>query len=141
MQCPGCHKSIADDSKFCQYCGVPIGSASAAKAPAATAPATAAPAPDSPRTSSPIDPATEKPVREFRPAWRASLPLWVAWLLGTIVLLYLKIHFDAGDVWSKVIWVLILLAGLAVFVRQAVTVLSIRYRLTTQRLFIERGLL
>jgi membrane protein YdbS with pleckstrin-like domain len=136
MECPGCHKSIADDSRFCQYCGVPIDAKDAAHVPDAPA---AAHMPRS-AAATPLDPATEKPLREFRPAWRAFVGGWVLWALATFVLIWLGAKI--GDpVWWKVIWALIAAGAAAVFVRQALAVLGIRYRMTTQRLFIDRGLI
>ncbi|MFO0973984.1 MAG: PH domain-containing protein [Phycisphaerae bacterium] len=151
MQCPGCRKPIADESKFCQHCGVPISAArqvagGRSNAPAAT-PAPVAPvvadAPMSPGAarSAALDPANEKPVREFRPAWRGFLGQWLVWLLA--VTFVFGASFMAGfdrNVWTWVVG-LVVIAAAVVALRQCWSVYRIQYRLTTQRLFVIRGLL
>lgn len=140
MQCPGCQKTIADDSKFCQYCGVALTFRSPAPAQNEAAPAPAGQAaPGSSRVAA--DPANEKPLLEFRPAWRAFFGGWVWWLLLTILacLLLSKLQLDA--MWWRTFMILSAAGAVFVFIRQALSVLGVRYRLTTQRLFIERGLL
>jgi len=138
MECPACHKTIAEDSKFCQHCGVTIGNKDAAR----TADSAAAGAPVAAGVrGTALDPATEKPLREFRPAWRAFLGGWVIWAAATILLVWLWYKLGIEDsVWWKVLFGLILVGAAVVFVRQALAVLGTRYRLTTQRLFIERGM-
>ncbi len=134
MECPGCHKTIADDSRFCQHCGVPIGADVAL--PAMNAAQGLGATRSGPTAA---DPATEKPLREFRPAWRAFSGSWLIWGAAAALLIYIGLKIDDA-VWWKVIWGVVLLGALVVFGRQALAVLGLRYRLTTQRLFIDRGI-
>ncbi len=141
MQCPGCHKNVPDDSKFCAYCGVAMDAKTLVTKPTADAPSPE-PAPGVPtRGSAAFDPVHEKPVREFRPAWRAFLGGWVIWALASAVMIYLAARFQASSGAWNVIWIAIALGALLALARQVWCVLGIRYRLTTQRLFVERGLL
>ena len=145
MNCANCHAAIEADSKFCKSCGAPVNDAVAAhavSAPPATAdsnPLTAGAnrAPDPYR-----DPALEKQVWQGRPAWRAYYGAWLLWLLGSIAVLYAALKWSvAGSTWRTAAWLLIGASALALLVREGLTIFSRRYRLTTQRLFLHRGIL
>ncbi|HUN80913.1 MAG TPA: PH domain-containing protein [Phycisphaerae bacterium] len=141
MRCTACNQPVESDSKFCKFCGAPqVQGAVAATAPAAAAAPAVAPAAD--KTPNPYrDPAYEKDVWAGRPAWRAAYGSWFLWAVLSLVVLYAAHRFEWSDGIHKAIWLLIALGALYVFVRQAMISMGQRYRITTQRLFIERGML
>lgn len=162
MTCPKCHIVIDADSRFCKHCGnvlnAPPGSAPAAamgpsaptapKVVPAVAPATSANDLLSAAASGiksgdqHRDPAMEKDVWQGRPAWRAYYGTWVLWFLAGIVALVLGYkYFLPESVWRTVMWLVIAGAAVAIFVREALVIFGIHYRLTTQRLFVNKGIL
>lgn len=171
MTCPRCKVTIEADSVFCRHCGTRVGpgaksappqdgvwsnaaprpGAVQAAAPAASSPASpSAPvaAPESltrqapPGSETYRDPAHEKEVWRGRPAWKASAGVWALWLVGAIALTVLVYRYvDQGSRLRDFAWGLIAAAAVVVFVRHALVVFSRQYRLTTQRLFIHRGIL
>lgn len=159
MTCPKCHIVIDADSRFCKHCGAvlnaPGGPAATTPGPSVpagpkvvpgggaaatdpfTAAATAVKAGDAHR-----DPAMEKEVWQGRPAWRAYYGTWALWLIASIVALVPGYKYLAPEsVWRTVLWLVIAGAAVAIFVREALVILGIHYRLTTQRLFINKGIL
>jgi membrane protein YdbS with pleckstrin-like domain len=145
MRCPACQTSIADDSRFCAYCGAAVKSAptadAATRAAGAGGPVPSAAAALAGGSSGPPDPHTEQPVMQFRPAWRAYWGAWLIWLLGSLVVLYLLGKLQLDSWWWRAGLGLIAGTALVVLGRQAWQIYGVRYRLTTQRLFIDRGLL
>lgn len=171
MTCPQCKVTIEADSVFCRHCGTRVGpgaktasspggvwsastprsGAAPAQSPGASAPSTALTAgatPESlaqhapPGSETYRDPAHEKEVWRGRPAWKASAGVWALWLLGAIALIILVYKYvDQGSRLRDVAWGLIAAAAVVLFVRHALVVFSRQYRLTTQRLFIHRGIL
>ncbi len=146
MICAKCRATIEDDSKFCKICGAPCERPTFATPPSTTAPTEAAgvmtAAAGSPRAADAYrDPALEKQVWEGRPAWRAYYGIWAAWVIGSILLFLLAHQWQAGPTIHTAIWLLVGATGLALLVREALVILGQRYRLTTQRLFLHRGLL
>lgn len=152
MQCPRCRASIEADSKFCRQCGATVSSSAAAtdvgrvgdvgrvSRPDISVPAPNAPA--APAEPNPYrDPAYEQDVWHGRPAWRASYGLWFLWAVASIAVLYAAGRSEAGELTRKAVWLLIAAIAAVVLVRQALTTLGQQYRLTTQRLFIYRGIL
>jgi membrane protein YdbS with pleckstrin-like domain len=145
MTCPKCKAEVESDSKFCKSCGAPVNdvaAAQAANAPPATAdsnPLTAGAV----RAADPYrDPALEKQVWQGRPAWRAYYGVWILWLLGSIVALYAAFKWTiAGSTWRTAAWLVIGASALALLVREGLVIFSRKYRLTTQRLFLHRGIL
>ncbi len=144
MRCPACKASIADDSRFCAYCGATLRDSATGDA---ASPGRSAARPDaaagvpSAAASGPPDPNTEQPVLQFRPAWRAYWGAWLVWLLGSLIVLYLLRKLDLDSWWWRAGLGLMAGAALVVLGRQAWQIYGVRYRLTTQRLFIDRGLL
>jgi membrane protein YdbS with pleckstrin-like domain len=143
MNCPHCNTVIEGDSKFCKHCGATIGAESPVTGPADVLKA-AVPKSDSADKGPDVyrDPKFEKQVWEGRPAWRSYWGLWLLWAAGSIVCIYGS-HRWAGSDSGLFKAVLLLAAGAAVamFIREALVVLSSRYRLTTQRLFVHKGLI
>jgi uncharacterized membrane protein YdbT with pleckstrin-like domain len=87
------------------------------------------------------DPALEKDVWSGRPAWRASYGAWFLWAILSLAAIYAAHRAEASTTVDKVLWVLIGVAALWLLLRQASIILGVHYRLTTQRLFIQRGML
>jgi len=143
MKCPKCQKDIPDNSGFCQFCGAsttsvqtgPTTSADAAGARAAGGPQFPLPSPTA--AAAATDPASEQPVWQGRPSWKYYFWHWIIWLVASIVAVYV------GSQGGWLPWALlgsaILLA--IVLLIELIQVYSIRYRLTTQRLFFDRGIL
>ena len=143
MNCPRCNTAIDDDSKFCKHCGATLGAEPAAGS-SAEVPKAAAPKADSAERGPDIyrDPKYEKQVWEGRPAWRSYWGLWLLWAAASIVCMYASNRWAGSD--SALFRVVLLLAAgaaVALFIREALLVLSLRYRLTTQRLFIHKGII
>jgi uncharacterized membrane protein YdbT with pleckstrin-like domain len=67
--------------------------------------------------------------------------LWFLWAVASVAVLYAMGRYEAGELTRKSVWLLIAATAAVVLVRQALTTLGQRYRLTTQRLFIHRGIL
>ncbi len=137
MKCPKCNASITPDSRFCKYCGAattpPLGPAEQR--------ATAA-APDGKPPDVHRDPDQEQAVWRGRPAWRSFLGAWAAWLvvgLGCVIAAYR--HSGGESPLFAVVVIFVCGAGVALWVRQALIVYGLSYQLTTQRLFVHRGIL
>jgi membrane protein YdbS with pleckstrin-like domain len=145
MNCPRCNTLIDDDSKFCKHCGRPT-EAGAAGAGPPEAGAAAGPAKSEPAEKVPDvyrDPKFEKQIWEGRPAWRSYTGLWLLWAAASLVCIVGSYHWSGGSDTALFKAILLISAGAAValFIREALKVLSLRYRLTTQRLFVHKGLL
>lgn len=171
MTCPKCKVTIEADSVFCRHCGTRVGPGAKTASPQdgvwstsaprlgtgpATAPAASSPAPASTSAAAPEslaphappgsetyrDPAHEKEVWRGRPAWKASASIWALWLAGAIALTVLVYKYvDQGSRLRDFAWGVIAAAAVVIVVRHAMVVFSRQYRLTTQRLFIHRGIL
>jgi membrane protein YdbS with pleckstrin-like domain len=141
MRCPKCNQAVESDSKFCKHCGAPFTTDPVAAAAAPAAPAVpGAVAAD--KAANPYrDPAFEKEVWSGRPAWRASYGAWFLWAILSLAAIYGAHRAGADATVDKVLWILIGVAALWLLVRQAMISLGVHYRLTTQRLFIQRGML
>ena len=94
----------------------------------------------------PIDPAQEQDVWAGRTSWKHYLGRGLLWVAGSILVAilvgWLQSGWEALTFWAAVGWTLLIVAvsGVAVFGSIALKVLSCRYRVSTQRLFIERGI-
>jgi membrane protein YdbS with pleckstrin-like domain len=143
MNCPRCNTPIDDDSKFCKHCGATIDASASSASPAATLQAAAAKsdqadkAPDIYR-----DPKYEKQIWEGRPAWRSYWGLWLLWAAASLVCVIASYRWSGGDsALFRVVLLIAAAAAVALFIREALMVWSLRYRLTTQRLFVHKGVL
>ena len=87
-----------------------------------------------------LDPRTEEDLWEGRASWKSIYPSLLLWLLITLVVT-LGIGFISE--WKFTFWALGLcgLYLLYLFGRHAYQVWSVSYKLSTQRLFIRRGIL
>lgn len=137
MTCPRCSAAIEPDSRFCRHCGAAI----EAPAPQSAAPAAAAPPPAAPGDKF-RDPVHEQDIWSGRPCWRADFGLWLLWFAGSIALIYVAARYsEPGSEVRTTAWVIAGAAGLSLLVRGGLLILGTGYRLTTQRLFIRRGIL
>lgn len=133
MKCPKCSRAIDDDSSFCMHCGADL-------APPAH-PSNRSRAKHRP-DSDPHDLAEERHVWEGRRSWRSYYGVWAlavtCWLIAIVIIYRLT---DPGSSLRTWVWGLGLAAWAAVFVQELLLVFGQRYRMTTQRLFVDRGIL
>lgn len=129
--CPKCGAELPAGSAFCNRCGAPLGGA---PAPAALpSPAPAAPEP-------------EEEIWRGRFSGKALAHGWILWILWTAGLAYAWLALLTEKIRANPAARLALLGAaglplLAILWSLAVRKLSIRYRLTTHRLFRDRGIL
>lgn len=146
MICPKCKITIEEDSAFCKHCGANIQGAGATAEPAAERPA--GPAGPSPaggegaaREDVYRDPKFEKQVWSGRPAWRSRYGTWALWAIVSAVILGAAYKWRASSsITLSIAWIVIVGIAVVILVREALLVLSLAYRLTTQRLFVRRGI-
>lgn len=131
MRCGECDKGIGSDSRYCRHCGAEI------QAPPSRTPRFSSNGPDVHH-----DPAHEQAIWRGRPAWRSFSGMWMIWLaLCATALVLAYRHAGATSTLVTVVWLFVAGAGAALLVRELLIILGLRYRLTTQRLFIHRGIL
>jgi uncharacterized membrane protein YdbT with pleckstrin-like domain len=129
MSCPRCKAELPEGSVFCNKCGAPLGAAT----PLAP--------PPSPASSEP-----EEEVWRGRFSGKALGHWWLLWFLWVGGLGYLWLaHVPSeyrGAAWARYVLLGLIAAPLlGILWTLMVRKLSIRYRLTTHRLFRETGLL
>ena len=138
MYCNSCGRELAPDSRFCNRCGVPQ-SALDTSPSARGADGRNAPPPSGGGDVS----RDEQEVWRGRPSGKAMAGSWLAWIVWMTFLATLRIFVLQS--WEK--WINYALAGavalpaLWILVRTAGIKMSLRYRLTTHRLFVERGVI
>lgn len=133
MQCSICKRNVDADSRFCKFCGERLA------APTSQAAAKKPPAKES---TTPRDPAQEKEVWSGHPAWRAQGGLWFVWLtLSMVAIFFAYRHGGRASSIVLVAWIFAVGAGAAILVREALIIMGTSYRLTTQRLFVHKGIL
>ncbi|HPF38926.1 MAG TPA: PH domain-containing protein [Phycisphaerae bacterium] len=136
--CHGCGKRIHPASRFCRHCGTKT---IRKEKPQDKDPrklltgAKPAPPPDVHH-----DPAQEMPIWHGRPAWRSFSPAWCVWFAVSVILLLAASNYGGGAL-AQAVWLFIAGSGVGLFVRDALIVYGRRYHLTTQRLFVHRGIL
>ncbi len=84
----------------------------------------------------------EQNIWQGRPAWRAFAGSWCAWLaICAAVLTITFMYNNGGGPLVQAVWVFVGGSAAGLFARTALFVYGSRYRLTTERLFIHRGIL
>ncbi len=141
MVCPKCLVEIDTDSRFCRFCGTAIGEPTPE---GSTGREPRQPAPAAPEAAGDIyrDPSLEQQVWEDRPCWRSDYGIFAVWaLLGALALGWTLKKYDVGSPAVSLALLAVLGSGVVLLVREFLLVMSQRYRLTTQRLFIHRGII
>ncbi len=158
MTCPKCRIQLDPDSRYCKHCGAVVNAPSTpTHAPATASPSaatvTTAPAPTANDPFSAAasaakgaelhrDPAMEKELWRGRAAWRAYVGSWSIWFIGSIALLVMAYKYtEVESIWRTLLWLFVAGAAVALAVRQALVIYGLQYRLTTQRLFLYRGII
>lgn len=149
MRCPNCGLDVIDKSSFCNHCGTPLTDqgkmqqVSVANAPLAQAGAQTA-------KVTPADQPPETILWEEYPSFRTAVPLLVGTAVGYLIIavilsILMRSHATAmiwGVKWPEfVLFVLFVIGELSILGGFLARLRSLRYRLSTQRLFLERGLL
>lgn len=140
MECRRCGKVISADSRFCRHCGAET--ARPAARPAAASPAE--PARDARHADRDVhrDPNHEQAVWRGRPAWRAFGGSWILWAFVSIAGLVASYQYvGAASPLVTVVWLFVGGAAAALLVRDAMRIYGQSYHLTSQRLFVHRGIL
>ena len=148
MICPKYKITIDDDSAFCKHCGATLPGAGQTPEPSpAERLSSPTGGPLSPGDASGKedvyrDPKFEKHIWQGRPAWRSYYGLWALWALASAVILGAAYKWkESGSAAVWLAWFVVVGTAVAILVREALFVLSLSYRLTTQRLFIRRGII
>ena len=96
-----------------------------------------------------MKPADERELWTGRTSWKHYYGKGILWAVSVVVLLIISL-LASGKIWQEegrpgwfwyILAVLILGSGAFLWVKFAWRIYSVRYRLTTQRLFVERGIL
>jgi len=93
-----------------------------------------------------IDPSEESDLWEGRTKWQHFIPSLMVGMLAIIVVIWISLSLKGWRNWSASSvfmfdFIATTVIGLTVIGRLVWTIFSSRYRLTTQRLFVERGLI
>lgn len=100
-----------------------------------------------PTPTSAQPPAPESDLWSGRTSWKHYLLRIALWVLGNIVATVLIVKQSAPDTWltsSRAFWAVVgvlLVSAVLILSKPIMQILGRRYRLTTQRLFIETGIL
>lgn len=89
----------------------------------------------------PLDPAHEKDLWHGRESWKSLYPPLVLWALVTIAALFGVGYFSDGWQPLYITFGVMVLLLLVLLVRTGYRILSTSYRITTQRLFLRRGII
>jgi len=86
--------------------------------------------------------AAEKLLWQARPAVRSFYPLWMLWAVVCLAAGYqIFTRTDSGSLLRSSWWLVVAAGAAAILTRQLLIMFGMRYRLTTQRLFVDRGIL
>lgn len=152
MICPNCGLDAPNEANFCPRCGKPIspqGEANAPEDPRKDS-LTTPPGTGSARTptgnyvfSGPPDEADEVVFWDEYPSMRTAIPgIVISVLIGTTIIIALQvIPFSGSGIIQIVISAIVLLLVLGDILRHWIRLHSIKYRLTSQRLFVTHGLI
>jgi len=142
MKCPSCGLEVADGANFCSHCGNAINVQGKVATPAAKAPA-----PDQSSSyymAPPPDQGAERTLWDENPSMRTAIPGIVLWILiGIAVIIGLNVApippFLGGTV-GLIISGIVAIIVIGVLVQYWIRFHSIRYRLSTQRIFVTYGI-
>jgi uncharacterized membrane protein YdbT with pleckstrin-like domain len=135
MHCPQCGAEVVEGAKFCHRCAAPLDGSTPTPPPAAGA-ATAISPLMSPRAQ--IADEVEQVFWEGDFAAKAMVGDWIG---AGVVTLALVIGSFYAPQWQWYVLAVIPIVWLAVLLKLATHKLGVHYRLTSQRLFHERGVL
>ena len=158
MNCPRCQSALESDSRFCKQCGATVQpysrriavntlppGASAPMPPAAPVATLPPPSMAPAAATTPLhadDPSAEQLLWQGRPAWRAFHFEWIAWLIGGALSAYYVFSRSlSGDFVRGIWWLCMAAVAVALLTRQLLIIFGVRYRLTSQRIFLDRGIL
>lgn len=153
MNCPKCGLAVEGGSNFCNHCGAPLNQQGQTLAPGGAAPISAP-------ASLAVDPigtilpsagtANEKTVWDEYPSLRTAFPPIIA-IVVLYVIVLLVVHFalpfDRHPVWrgfDVLTWGLtlaVLVVVVLMLLKKLLSLRSVKYRLSTQRIFITTGIL
>ena len=86
--------------------------------------------------------AAERLLWQARPAVRSFYPLWALWTVVCLSAGYqIFTRTESGSLLRSSWWLVVAAGAAAILTRQLLIMFGVRYRLTTQRLFIDRGIL
>lgn len=151
MKCRNCKRTIDPDSRYCKRCGMKVvhpmrrsqahsGQSKRMPNPAHDEGEDRKPTPLLPLEREDLD--EEQHLWKGRPAWRAFSGSWMLWLGLSLGGLIVGHNYAGGDSpLVKVIWLFAGGAAVGLFIREAMIIYGLSYHLTTQRLFIHRGIL
>ncbi len=127
MKCRQCAAEIVEESAFCNRCGAEQ----------------AVRGPLDPRPGAGAEPPPEETVWRGRYSARADLHLWLLWVVWVGVVIAAHVLFvTASTTWTTLTFLALGLFPAAwIAVRTLLRKLSVRYRLTNQRFFRQRGIL
>lgn len=169
IRCEKCGLDVKANDSFCSHCGAPI-SAQGRMQEIATNPDMPAKPSDAPKPVgvSPINvarttgaatpfpgptPAAQAPERvlwQEYPSMRTTIPPVVALVvlfaiaMGLVISLRPAAAEGRGQFWDALPWIVVavfLLLIVGLLVKNAIRLYSVRYRLSTQRIFVDRGIL
>ncbi|MFH1417550.1 MAG: PH domain-containing protein [Planctomycetota bacterium] len=143
MNCSKCDRPIEDDSQYCRHCGTAVAPQPDEKEAGSELRKAAAPSGDAQHGPDVYrDPKHERQVWQGRPAWRSFWGFWMLWLVVSAICLVVSYKWVGAESWLfKTVLLLVAGAGVGILVGELLWVLGRRYRLTTQRLFVYRGIL
>lgn len=154
MKCESCGLSVAEGANFCSHCGAATSlqgrvSAESTGAPAGTGTPGASVSSDDAASyymSPKPDVGAEQVLWDESPSMRTAIPGIVAWVLGGLTIIILLGVLDAasglrGQGFSLYLQIAVLLIVAGTLVRFFIRKKSLRYRLSTQRIFVTHGLL
>ena len=137
MKCPQCQKSVEPDSRYCKRCGAKLVRPGARRATKGARSKRKSKASDVHH-----DPDQERDIWRGRPCWRAFYGAWLLWLILSAACLVAAYRYaDADTALVNVVWLFAGGAAAALLAREALVVYGLSYQLTSQRLFIYRGIL
>lgn len=149
MICPNCGLDVAEDANFCGRCGKPITAQGRANAVrdegvgrSAPASAVADSTPSNYVFSGPPDQTAEKILWDEYPSMRTAIPgIVLSILVGVVIVVGLQlVPFTGNHVAQWVITGIVVALVIGNILRYWIRLHSIKYRLSSQRMFVTHGL-